>query len=157
MKFVAAPATRLDGSYWKPSIGRKPERRCPISSSASGASPFLKIPPIIFPSATPYAKAFFATFLHQAGLVHYLVNRISVPLSRCSVNVLLRTGDHPTPLRDKKVGVLVTTLESLDSLLCRWAVQLLDIKAIVFEELHVAEGTARGDQLAVLAERLDVL
>ena len=38
MKFVAAPATRQDGSYWKPSIGRKPERRCPISSSASGAS-----------------------------------------------------------------------------------------------------------------------
>ncbi len=91
------------------------------------------------------------------ALANDLVKRISVPLSRCSVNVLLRTGDHPTPLRDKKVGVLVTTLESLDSLLCRWAVQLLDIKAIVFEELHVAEGTARGDQLAVLAERLDVL
>lgn len=91
------------------------------------------------------------------ALANDLVKRISVPLSRCSISVLLRTGDHPNPLKDKKVGVLVTTLESLDSLLCRWAVQLLDVKAVVFEELHVAEGTARGDQLSVLAERLDVL
>lgn len=91
------------------------------------------------------------------ALANDLVKRVSVPLGRCSINVLLRTGDHPNPLRGKKVGVLVTTLESLDSLLCRWAAQLLDIKAVVFEELHVAEGTARGDQLAVLAERLDVL
>ncbi|MGM9991457.1 MAG: DEAD/DEAH box helicase [Candidatus Bruticola sp.] len=91
------------------------------------------------------------------ALANDLVKRISAPLDRCSIKVLLRTGDHPTPMRDKKAGVLVTTLESLDSLLCRWAVELIQVKTVVFEELHVAEGTARGDQLAVLAERLDAL
>ncbi|MGM9997778.1 MAG: DEAD/DEAH box helicase [Candidatus Bruticola sp.] len=91
------------------------------------------------------------------ALANDLVKRISVPLEHCAIKVLLRTGDHPTPIRDKKAGVLVTTLESLDSLLCRWAAELIQVKTVVFEELHVAEGTARGDQLAVLAERLDVL
>ncbi|MCR4783243.1 MAG: DEAD/DEAH box helicase [bacterium] len=91
------------------------------------------------------------------ALANDLVKRITGPLERCRIKILLRTGDHPTPLNSRKCGVLVTTLESLDSLLCRHASNLLSIKALVLEELHVAEGTARGDQLAVLVSRLDTL
>lgn len=91
------------------------------------------------------------------ALANDLQARLLPPLERCKVKVTLRTGDHPLPLREGAGGVLVTTLESLDSLLCRYPAQLLGIKSVVLEELHVVDGTPRGDQLSILLERLDTL
>lgn len=91
------------------------------------------------------------------ALANDLVRRITPPLAKCRIKIVLRTGDHPNSIRGCSAGIVVTTLESLDSLLCRHASGLLGLKALVMEELHVAEGTPRGDQLSMLAERLDCL
>ena len=91
------------------------------------------------------------------ALANDLFKRIVPPLKRCRIKALLRTGDHANSLRGCGAGVTVTTLESFDSLLCRYPGELVTLKALVMEELHVCEGTPRGDQLAVLAERLDTL
>ncbi|MBQ7503161.1 DEAD/DEAH box helicase [bacterium] len=91
------------------------------------------------------------------ALANDLFKRIAEPLKRCRIKTLLRTGDHANSLRSSGAGAAVTTLESFDSLLCRCPEELVTLKALVLEELHVCEGTPRGDQLAVLSERLDAL
>lgn len=88
------------------------------------------------------------------ALTNDLERRLAEPLNRCGAQALLRTGDHPQPLSGANAGVLLTTLESVDSLLSRHPRDLGDIRAVVLDELHVVDGTARGDQLIILMERL---
>ncbi len=89
------------------------------------------------------------------ALVNDLARRLELPLRRCGVGLQRRTGDHPEPLAGSSCGFLVTTPESLDSLLARHARPLGSVRAVVLDELHVLEGTARGDQLRLLLERLE--
>jgi len=89
------------------------------------------------------------------ALVNDLARRLETPLRRCGVRVQRRTGDHPQPLEGSRAGILLTTPESLDSLLSRHARHLGAVRAVVLDELHVLEGNARGDQLRVLLERLE--
>lgn len=89
------------------------------------------------------------------ALVNDLARRLELPLRRCGVRLQRRTGDHPEPLAGATCGILLTTPESLDSLLARHARCLGPVRAVVLDELHVLEGTARGDQLRILLERLD--
>lgn len=88
------------------------------------------------------------------ALVNDLWRRLEVPMQSLGIKTLLRTGDHPHPLKDSHAGLLIVTLESLDSLLARHARLLTSLRAVVLDELHVVDGTARGDQLTVLLERL---
>ncbi|MDP6934277.1 MAG: helicase-related protein, partial [Myxococcota bacterium] len=62
------------------------------------------------------------------------------------------TGEHHDGGRLH--GVTVLTPESLDSRLSRAPEALTGVQAIVLDELHVLDGTARGDQLRVLVHRL---
>jgi len=89
------------------------------------------------------------------ALVNDLARRLELPLRRCGVRLQRRTGDHPEPLAGSTCGVLLTTPESLDSLLARHARCLGPVRAVVLDELHVLEGTARGDQVRILLERLE--
>jgi ATP-dependent Lhr-like helicase len=89
------------------------------------------------------------------ALVNDLARRLETPLRRCGVRAQRRTGDHPRPLEGSRAGILLTTPESLDSLLSRHARNLGAVRAVVLDELHVLEGNARGDQLRVLLERLE--
>lgn len=89
------------------------------------------------------------------ALVNDLMRRLEKPLERCGVRLVRRTGDHPRP--PEGGGVLLTTPESLDSLLCRHPRALGEVRAVVLDELHCLEGTPRGDQIRVLLERLDRL
>lgn len=89
------------------------------------------------------------------ALVNDLARRLEIPLRRCGVRIQRRTGDHPRPLEGSQAGILLTTPESLDSLLARHARHLGAVRAVVLDELHVLEGNARGDQLRILLERLD--
>lgn len=89
------------------------------------------------------------------ALVNDLARRLEAPMARCGVRVDRRTGDHARSPEDLKGGVLLTTPESWDSLLARHARHLGEIRAVVLDELHVLEGSPRGDQVRVLLERLD--
>ncbi len=98
------------------------------------------------------------------ALVNDLHARISGPLAALGLACGRQTSDH----REKHRGhqVLVTTPESLDSMLVRdgnWqegrlARHLLDgVRAVFLDEAHLFEDSARGDQTAWLLERLSRL
>lgn len=88
------------------------------------------------------------------ALVNDLYRRLEVPCGKLQVRLERRTGDHPKSLENAPAGVLLTTPESLDSMLARNPRWLGDVRAMVLDELHVLEGTPRGDQLRCLLLRL---
>ncbi len=92
------------------------------------------------------------------ALCNDLRRRLDGPLRALGVSLGLKTGDDPNPRgldRGEGPAVLVTTPESLDSLLARRPATLRDVGAVVLDELHLLAGTSRGDQLRVLLARLD--
>lgn len=93
------------------------------------------------------------------ALVNDLYERLSEPTRRLGVKLVRRTGDHRDPLLTIP-NVLITTPESFDSLLDRGTRKepvghvLANVVAIVLDEIHLLAGSARGEQLRWLIERL---
>ena len=65
------------------------------------------------------------------------------------------TGEHKERVDGRLPEVTVTTPEGLDSLLARRAHALAKVRSVVCDEIHVLDGTPRGDQLRVLLQRLE--
>ena len=91
------------------------------------------------------------------ALVNDLLRRLREPLTGLNLRVDRRTGDHAVLQRENPPHVLVTTPESLDSLLVRHTGFLARVRAVVLDELHILDGSARGDQLSILLARLRAL
>jgi ATP-dependent helicase Lhr and Lhr-like helicase len=66
----------------------------------------------------------------------------------------MRTRDLSTfdPLHPP--NVLLTTPESADALLAGHARIIANLRAVVLDELHLLDGTPRGDQVRVILSRL---
>ncbi|MBI5487019.1 MAG: DEAD/DEAH box helicase [Deltaproteobacteria bacterium] len=89
------------------------------------------------------------------ALANDLLRRLEGPCATLGVSVARRTGDYPSAMRGADLPqVLLTTPESLDSLLCRRPTALRAVRAVILDELHLLLESGRGDQLAVLVERL---
>ncbi len=89
------------------------------------------------------------------ALANDLWRRLEGPCAELGIGVARRTGDHPSAMKRKTLPELViTTPESLDSLLCRVPASLGGVRGLVLDELHLLLGSGRGDQLAVLVSRL---
>jgi ATP-dependent Lhr-like helicase len=105
----------------------------------------------------------------EAGIVIYIVptralandvfERLYGPMHRCGIEALRRTGEyksHP----GSGPSIVVTTPESLDSMLCRGrfpkddAHELDRCVGLVLDEVHLLAGTARGEQVRFLTERI---
>ncbi len=80
--------------------------------------------------------------------------RVRGPAGMLGLVATVRTGDRPAALAARRTDLLVTTPESLDSMLCRQAEVFGHVRAVVIDEAHQLDGTARGDQLRVLLRRL---
>jgi len=93
------------------------------------------------------------------ALVNDLFGRLEKPLGRLGLRIIRRTGDYPTQ-PDPLPHVLLTTPESFDSLMCRGRKKapdghvLASVSAVVLDEIHLFRGTARGEQVRWLLERL---
>lgn len=87
------------------------------------------------------------------ALVNDVYRRLTVPVRRLGLEIGRKTGDHAS-LGKVIPHVLVTTPESLDSMIARMPKRLLPLSALVLDELHAVDGTPRGDQLAALCARL---
>lgn len=91
------------------------------------------------------------------ALVNDLYERLDGCLSALGLKVARRTGDHHDASCDS-AQVLLTTPESLDSMLCRGRTTdghvLAAVVAVVLDEIHLLYGTARGEQVRWLLERL---
>ena len=89
------------------------------------------------------------------ALVNDLARRLEGPVGRLGIAVGRKHGDLARGPSARLEEVLITTPESLDSLLARGPRRLRGVRAVVLDELHLLHGTARGDQLRVLLERLE--
>ena len=95
------------------------------------------------------------------ALVNDLAARLETPLARLNLTLGRQTSDHKD--KDKAPFVLITTPESLDSMLVRDAQRkagkvidhlLAGVSAVFIDEAHLFDGTVRGDQLRWLLGRL---
>lgn len=93
------------------------------------------------------------------ALVNDLYNRLYAPLDRMGLRLDRRTGEHRSSA-SRRPDVLLTTPESFDSMLCRGRRRnpdghdLAPVAAVVLDEVHLLHGTARGEQVRWLLERL---
>ena len=88
------------------------------------------------------------------ALVNDLYRRLEGPLRDLRLPLVARTGDKQPLRTNQTAAVLLTTPESLDSLLCRQPERFSELGAIVLDEVHLVDGTYRGDQVRVLLSRL---
>jgi ATP-dependent helicase Lhr and Lhr-like helicase len=164
-------ATRL-GQTW-PAFFQRFGRLTPVQRSA--IPPILTGESVLVASATASGKTEAAcapllernltrsgpsTVLYVSptrALVNDLYERLTGPCQALSIHLARRTGEHKTPLASTP-DVLVTTPESFDSLLCRGRTPtghvLAHTRSVVLDEIHLLDGTARGEQVRWLLERL---
>lgn len=88
------------------------------------------------------------------ALVNDLYARLAHPLATLRISLGVRTHDLTTFSPDHPPDMLMTTPESIDSLLANHAKLFAGLRAIVIDELHIFDGTPRGDHLRVLLNRL---
>src|SRR6266545_7170230 len=110
------------------------ERHCPPARPAAG-------PRILYLTPT-------------RALAGDLLGRIEHPLQSLGISTGVRTHDASSFRPARPADVLITAPESLDSLLAGHAQLFAGLRAIVIDELHLFDGTPRGDQLRALLSRI---
>lgn len=89
------------------------------------------------------------------ALVNDLYARLCRPLDQLRINLGRKTADHSfTDNSDDRV--LITTPESLESMLSFRRCLLEKLQVIILDEIHLLDGSPRGDQLRMLLSRLSV-
>ena len=88
------------------------------------------------------------------ALVNDLLGRLTPPLGSLNISIASKTRDVNTFTPKNPAHVLITTPESFDSLLTSQAQVFTNLRAVVIDELHLFDQTARGDHLRVLLRRL---
>ncbi|MED4909385.1 DEAD/DEAH box helicase [Brevibacillus centrosporus] len=93
------------------------------------------------------------------ALVNDLFARLEVPAARLQLRLQRRTGEYRSS-SEAIPHILVTTPESLDSMLARGKRNKTDdhllayVRTVILDEIHLLHGTARGEQTKWLLERL---
>ena len=129
-----------------------------VSSTASGKTEAALMPLIERLKQTAKLKA--QNSLHMVyivptrALTRDLARRLNQPLEQLAIAMQIKTGDEPALKSNRPPQLLLTTPESLDSLLANRPRMLKDVSAVVLDEIHLLDNTARGDQLRVLLNRL---
>lgn len=88
------------------------------------------------------------------ALVNDLLGRLAVPLDTLRLSLASKTRDLNTFDPRAPAHILITTPESVDSLLASHPSVFANVRAVVIDELHLFDGTPRGDQLRVVIRRL---
>jgi len=125
------------------------------SPTASG-----KTEAVMAPLAERFVREKWGTFsvlyvVPSRALANDSLKRIRGPFSELGIHVVLKHGDSPHLPSRRAPDVLITTPESLDSLICRRPCMFQRLRAVVLDEIHLIDNTYRGDQLRLLLRRLD--
>ncbi|HEC83434.1 MAG TPA: DEAD/DEAH box helicase, partial [Firmicutes bacterium] len=80
--------------------------------------------------------------------------RIEGPLRDMGFTTGIKHGDKPRIPTREPPNILITTPESLDSLICRRPQMFSVLQVVILDEIHLIDNTYRGDQLRVLLRRL---
>jgi ATP-dependent Lhr-like helicase len=87
------------------------------------------------------------------ALVNDLFSRLERPLQQLGIGLGRKTADN-SDIQKRGLQFLITTPESTESLLTFHREKLQNIRAVVIDEIHILDGTARGDQLKMILKRL---
>jgi ATP-dependent Lhr-like helicase len=125
-----------------------------ISPSASGKTEAVVAPVVerLGETARSGLKVLYVS--PTRALVNDLFRRLVEPLAYTGLSIARKTGDRPAISESRLPSVLITTPESLDSLLCRHPRVFRDLAVVILDELHLLDNAPRGDQLRMLLERL---
>ncbi|MCQ3929154.1 MAG: hypothetical protein DPW16_01735 [Chloroflexi bacterium] len=88
------------------------------------------------------------------ALTSDLYGRLWLPLDMLRITLAVKTHDLTTFDPKHPAQVLITTPEAVDSLLASHARVFIPLKAVILDELHLFDGTVRGDQLRVILNRI---
>lgn len=102
--------------------------------------------------ATPQLSLIYV--LPTRALINDLWRRLATPCDMLRITIAARTRDFNNFSPNSPADLLLTTPESLDALCANSPKVLNNVQAIILDELHVFDGTVRGDQLRVLLRRL---
>ena len=91
------------------------------------------------------------------ALCNDLFRRLKQPVSNVGLELALRTGDNPNYKVTNPPHIVITTPESLDSLIARKPASFLYLESIIIDEIHLIHANGRGDQLQCLLARLRIL
>jgi ATP-dependent Lhr-like helicase len=89
------------------------------------------------------------------ALANDLSRRLESRFDEVGVSFGRYTGEHKKLLDGRLPELTITTPESLDSLLARRPAALARVRMVVLDEIHVVDGSPRGDQIRVLLHRLE--
>lgn len=89
------------------------------------------------------------------ALTSDLYARLSPPLHDLNVTIEMKTGDTPGISFSAPPALLLTTPESTDSLLTRAPRLFVTLDAVILDEIHLFDGTPRGDHLRCLLARIE--
>lgn len=89
------------------------------------------------------------------ALVRDLYGRLANKLGELQLPISMKTGDTAPLKTDSPPTFLITTPESVDSLLTRHPRLFLTVEAVVLDEIHLLDGTVRGDQTRCLLRRIE--
>lgn len=88
------------------------------------------------------------------ALTNDLYRRLAPPMAALDIDFGRYTGEHKESSSGALPSFVVTTPEALDSLVSRRPEALASTRAVVVDELHILDGTPRGDQLRIVLHRL---
>lgn len=91
------------------------------------------------------------------ALVRDLYERLAHPLALLAVTLSMKSGDTGPVSTTRPPTVLITTPESTDSLLTRAPRLFGELRAIVFDEIHLFDHSPRGDHLRCLLRRIETI
>ena len=88
------------------------------------------------------------------ALVNDMYKRFLEQTETLDVSIAIKTGDKNNFKFKSPQDVLITTPESMDSLISRHPKLLTNIRAVIVDEIHLIDNTYRGDQMLFLLRRL---
>lgn len=89
------------------------------------------------------------------ALANDLERRLEGRIQQLGVGLGRYTGEHKEKVGGVWPDVAILTPETLDSLLARRPRSLAGVLMVVLDEIHVIDGTTRGDHVRVLLHRLE--
>jgi ATP-dependent Lhr-like helicase len=88
------------------------------------------------------------------ALVNDARKRLIWSMESLGLTIARRTSDHHEFTEDSDADLVITTPESMDSILMRLPHKLPNIRSVILDEIHLLDNTIRGDQLRFCLERL---
>ncbi|HED64705.1 MAG TPA: DEAD/DEAH box helicase [Planctomycetes bacterium] len=125
------------------------------SPTASGKTEAYAAPAAELAARTSRAAGTVLIVSPTRALANDLKRRLEGPMGLVQVPFGRYTGEHKERVGGALASIAIVTPEALDSLLARRPEALAGVRMVVLDEIHVLDGTARGDHLLVLLHRLE--